>query len=659
MCRSRGNWRRASATAVHTALLMIVLSIALLGLPADAAAQSERVFRTLASLNVALEGSYGDEAADVGRLLDDLSQALAEWDRSSRETEVRLRAQLERSPQEAAAAREALGFLYLERSRFADAIAEFQGASTLAPTLASPHLLRGFALDSMGSSADAGTAFRRAWTLDPDNPVAAYMATARSSLDEMDRNRVRDTLLRIAQGATRDAGPRARSPFVHPAAPADDASGEPVFPLARYANAFSLAMRGQIDQAVLEVRKAAANDPLMIEQASRPEGMRQAAAALRSGRLSTALAALEMAVTAAPGSSEAHRMLGSVAAIAGDTAKSVDHLETAVRIRPDDERSWIALARTRADAGATSDAARTLEAAIAAIPDSGGLRWRYARLLMKVDRNADALDQYSEAQRRVAISGRALLHQSVAALATLQQDLGRTSDAINLRLRVDLNDGEAHRDLASVYTKQGRQDDAFAELAVATWLDPEEAFTLVALGQSHMAAHRDLDAIEALERAVALAPNLREARYALAQALTRAGRRADAQRQLTEFDRLRAEAIARDRRQMDIAAIKATAMRQSAQGQHRQSAETWKKVIALEPDVAQNYRDLAEVLVKAGALEESLQYFVKTAELDGVADVHGRLADVLARLGRTRESALARDTYERLRLEDFRRRPRR
>jgi tetratricopeptide (TPR) repeat protein len=247
----------------------------------------------------------------------------------------------------------------------------------------------------------------------------------------------------------------------------------------------------------------------------------------------------------------------------------------------------------------------------------------------------------------------------VAALASLQQDVARTADAVNLRVRVNLNDAEAHRDLASVYTKQGRQDEAFAELAIATWLDPDDALTLMALGHSHMAAQRDLDGIQALERAVALGPNLREARYALAQALTRGGRRADAQRQLTEFERLRAEAIARDRREMEIADLKGVAVRQSAGGQHRQSVETWKKVIALEPDVARNYLDLAEALVKAGALEESLQYFVKTAELDGVADVHWRLADVLARLGRTRESALARETYERLRLEDFRRRPRR
>jgi tetratricopeptide (TPR) repeat protein len=207
-----------------------------------------------------------------------------------------------------------------------------------------------------------------------------------------------------------------------------------------------------------------------------------------------------------------------------------------------------------------------------------------------------------------------------------------------------------------VYTKQGRQDQAFAELATAAWLDPDDPLTFVALGYGLMADHRDADAVAALERAVTLQPDLREARYALAQALMRASRREDAQRHLLEFERQRTEARARERRILDIDEARGEAARKSAAGQHREAVETWKKVIALQPDTAQNYLDLAEALVKAGALEDSLQYFVKTADLDGVAEVHLRLSDVLARLGRARESALARETYERLRLEDFRRR---
>ena len=198
-----------------------------------------------------------------------------------------------------------------------------------------------------------------------------------------------------------------------------------------------------------------------------------------------------------------------------------------------------------------------------------------------------------------------------------------------------------------MYTKQGRQDEAFAELAIAAWLDPDDPLTLVALGRSLMADRRDEDAVAALERAVTLQPDLREARYALAQALTRASRPADARRHLLEFERQRTEAVTRERRALDIAAAKGEAAMKSAAGQHRQAVDIWKKVIALEPDVAQNYLDLAEALVKAGALEESLQYFVKTAELDGVAEVHLRLADVLGSSGtRQGERPCARDLRE-------------
>jgi tetratricopeptide (TPR) repeat protein len=123
-----------------------------------------------------------------------------------------------------------------------------------------------------------------------------------------------------------------------------------------------------------------------------------------------------------------------------------------------------------------------------------------------------------------------------------------------------------------------------------------------------------------------------------------------------EFERQRAEAVAREERASDIESAKGEAARKSAAGLHVQAIDDWKQVIAREPHVANNYLDMAEALVKAGRLAESLQYFVKASEMDGVAEVHRRLADVLARLGRARESALARETYERLRLEDFRRR---
>ena len=126
--------------------------------------------------------------------------------------------------------------------------------------------------------------------------------------------------------------------------------------------------------------------------------MQQAAAALRRGTLRDAISALETLVKAAPGSSEAHRMLAIATGLASDSRRSVEHFEAALRIRPDDERSWIGLANTQLEAGSTADAVRTLEKAVAAIPLSGGLRWRLAGLLVRLERVGDALVQYAEAE---------------------------------------------------------------------------------------------------------------------------------------------------------------------------------------------------------------------------------------------------------------------
>jgi tetratricopeptide (TPR) repeat protein len=635
--------------------LILALTLASLAWPCRAAAQSAQVLRALDDLRGALVGSFGDERAEVARRLDDVSAAVATWDRAIRDAELALRARLAgATPADTALAHETLGAAYLERGRLADAVAEFEAASRLAPQRATPHLSRAFALDAMGGADRAAEAFRQAWTLDPDDPVTAYLALARSAIDGAELTRAGDTLARAALGAIAGSRARPRSAFPQrPAAPLA-AGSAPLFPLARYADGFAMAIEGRLDEAVTRMRAAAASDPLIADPASRSENMRQAADELRRGSLRGALSALERVVAASPGSSEAHRMLGTATALAGDIPTSIAHLEAALRLRPDDERSWTALADIHADAGALLEAVRTLEQAVTVIPDSGGLRWRLAGLLVKADRNADALEHYEVAERLLPLSGRAQVHQAVAALASLHQDVGRATAASDRRVRGDLNDAMAHRDLAGLYAKDGHQDAALAELAIAAWLDPDDQLTLVVFGHSLMAGGRDADAVAALERAVLLQPDLREARYGLAQALMRIGRRDDARQHLAEFERQRAEAGARERRALDVDALKEEAARRSAAGQHVQAAGIWRKVIAIEPGTARNYLVLADTLVKAGAFEESLLYLVKAAELDGVADVHRRLADVLARLGRAKESALALETYERLRLQDFR-----
>jgi tetratricopeptide (TPR) repeat protein len=560
----------------------LCLFAVLLACSREALAQSEPVVRALLNLHSTLEGRYGDEGVEVSRRFEDLSRALAGWDRSIP----------------------------------AEPIGDFQ------------------------------------------DPITAYQALTRPGASDMDRLRARAGLRLMARDVIRGRRTQPPSRFPPPPGLVDESGGAPRFPLARYAAVFASSLRGEVDQATVRMKEAAATDPLIIDPASRSDGMQKAAASLRLGSVRDAIGALEAVVKAFPASSEAHRLLATATGLAGDSRRSVEQFAAALKIHPDDERSWIALGNLHIEAGALTDAARALEKAIAAIPDSGRLRWMFAGVLVRLDRVGEALVHYTEAERLAPLSGRAAVHQAVAGAATLQQDVERAAAASEQRTRANPNDSAAHRDLASMYQKQGRQADAFAELAIAAWLDSNDQLTLSALGQSFMADGEDEDAVAAFERAVMLQPDLREARYGLAQALTRTSRREEAQRQLAEFERQRAEAAARERRALEIDSIKGEARRRSAAGQHAQAVTLWKKVLGMEPNRAQNYLELAEALVKAGSLEESLQYFVKTADLDGVAEVHLRLAEVLARLGRTRESGMARETYEKLRLEDFRRAPR-
>ena len=325
MCRSHGD-ALSPAMSIGLSLALVVALGAAEGAGSGLPHSARRSFarwRTCAPRSTARTAT---KAARWPAGLPTCQTAVANWDRSIRDAELRLRPRIEgASPDEASLAHEALGSAYLERGRFADAVTEFEAASRLAPQRASLHLSRAFALEAVGSPDRAAAAFRQAWTLAPDDPITAYLALARSALDGADLTRVRDAL--VAHGPGRDpwrAHPGPPSTFPDPAGSMGDSGGAPLFPLARYADGFALATAGRLDEAVARLRETAGSDPLLVDPASQTEGLRQAADALRRGSLRAALVALEKVVAASPGSSEAHRMLATAASLAGDTRASIE-----------------------------------------------------------------------------------------------------------------------------------------------------------------------------------------------------------------------------------------------------------------------------------------------------------------------------------------------
>jgi tetratricopeptide (TPR) repeat protein len=635
--------------------LVVVAALVAVFAGTDALAQDERFTRAAAALPAIFEGAYGDEGPRVAPALDELQQGLAEWDRALADAaEILKKRTAGVGLEQAADLHVAMGTMYFRRGRIAEALTQFESAIQTAPQQARPETLRAVALDALGRTDEAAAAFRRAWQLDPVDPGRAYLALARSAnstaLDADGLASARETLLTASRGAITGGSRRQSAAFPDLLATGDNRA--PVLPLALYADGFAMIAAGQHPAAIVRLREAAARDPLIIDAAYRTMRMRDGTAALRSGNLPAALTAFRAASAAVPSSSEAHRMLGIVLDLSGKPAESILQFQAALRIRPDDERSWIALARVRGDAGEAAQATTT-EAAIRAIPASARLRWGLASLYLKLDRKWDALQQYEAVSRLTVLGGAAAIQERIGNLASVRQDLAGAIAAQERRVRLNEDDVTAHRELADLYLKQGSHDEAFREAAVAVWLDPRDALSLVSLARSHLAGGRDSEALDALRQAVTLAPDLREARHAFGQLLIRVGQRDEGRQQLVEYQRLNEAASARDRRIDEVAGMKAEAAEEMRRGRPRRAADVWKRVIASEPDVAGNHRELAEALLKAGDLALSLTAFATAAELDGVAAVHLRIATLLERLGRTRESALARQTYVRLRLEDY------
>ena len=165
------------------------------------------------------------------------------------------------------------------------------------------------------------------------------------------------------------------------------------------------------------------------------------------------------------------------------------------------------------------------------------------------NRVADARREYQAALAGTLV-GRSVLLVGIARLAQVDGDPAGAIDAFARAVRLNPNDPNIHKELASAYAAEGRADDAFCELLAALLIDRRDAQVHAAIGQVYLDSGRNAEAVAAFNRALEMMPDRYEIRYALATALTRLGNTAEAARQLDLFDRLRREALERRRRDL-------------------------------------------------------------------------------------------------------------
>ncbi|HXH25873.1 MAG TPA: tetratricopeptide repeat protein [Vicinamibacterales bacterium] len=645
----------------HALLALLPCAALLASSVSPAAAQSQAFFDALSELTAAVDGTYGDEGPRIQAALDRMDRALAAWDREIQAFERRLRSASSVDDPGAAAPvarrRElarmhaTLGRMFAERGRRSDAQRELESAARLDPDDAEVHLLLGLLLRASGKAAEASSAFRQASMRDPGDPIKAYHAfRAAAAVDDARRlQEAQDALAaayrrvladRIRKPAVSDNGSGRFTVFLHRA----DTGRAVVLVPAAYVRGYAQIAEGDYDGALVELRRAAAADPLVSDPATRSSSIRTAITALKE-RAGEARGLLEREADRHD-SSEVHRLLGLAYWVDSQDEASIAHLELAVRRNGQNERARIALSRVLASAGRDEEAERVLLETLDAIPDSALACWWLANGYERVNRFADARRLLERAARGAA-AGRLQIWLAIGRLAANAADVAGAVETFDRAVEIYPNDAAARRHLAAAFLQQNRADEAFAELVAAVLVDPREAASHAEIGRIHLDAGRYDDAVAALRHAIALAPDHVEARYALATALLRLGR-ADAAAE--EFERV-AEAqrrmIAERRRDMTLDVLREEAALRAAEGHHGRAVDLWRQVIGREPERPSNHLGLARALLDAGRVDEAISEYERAAELGAEPAVYLQLADLYAKAGRMTDAARARTRYQR------------
>ena len=635
---------------------IVSLMLAALAVPSTAAAQRDAFLAAWVQFYQTLPGSYGDEGPPLAAHLEKMTAALSTWDREIRDAESQLQARLKGADANTALEVHAvLAALYLDRSRFDDALREFEAAIDVDPKRAAFHRYKGLIYQATARPAEAAEAFHTAWRLEPMDPQNAYrlLAYRATTTTRQEIEQALASFAAIEAEMVRATRPRATSPFRSTQAIDDDAGGAMGFVPPAYARGFSLLQQGRYVDGLSALRAAVDADPLVADAASRSEPMAQGSAALRRGAIGTAIERFEAAVASAAGSSEAHRLLGTAYGISGDIANSVRHLRDAVRLNPRDERAWLALARTLEDTGERSDAAAALRDGVAALPDSVALRWQLRSANReRIDDSDVAL--LAAAESVVLFAGKGALLEQLAGMAQGHLDYDQAVKLRELRVTLTPNNAAAHAALGRAHVEQGQEDTGYAELVTALLLDPLDGSTLTALGQLHLAAGRAPQAITALARALALDARNSQALNALGNALIRVGRVEEGQQRLEESVRRQAEDVEDQRSRRTAAMLTVQAEVQMARGEFAAALDLWKQATSIRRDSVRALQ-VANALIKAGRLEEAAAVLQAAATSNARPETHRRLAEVYAALGRTEESARERQTYTQQRLDELRR----
>ena len=588
-------------------------------------------------------GTFGDEGGDLLASVASMRAALDRWDRAVAQFQADANRAVSAGP-----VRVAVATVLLDRHRIEDALRELKAAERDDDGRVEVYTLQALAYGVLEKPADAARALRRALAINPDNPAALYALAqhlARLEQPAEATRALRD--LQRALGKREGASKAEAAPFERVDLVRQVAGVAPIFPQARYADGYAALRTGDYAKAVTRFAEAAAVDPIAGGEPATREPVARAAALIRAGQLETALQQLQSIVAGAPDRAEAHRLLALTYWLDDQPGKSIEHLRSAIRLAPGDERARVALADVLADDRRLAEAERELMQAVEGGLQSGRIHYQLAQLYERQSLLPQAATGYRASDAFGPFVGRDQFYRALGSLLVNQADFDGAVAVYSRRIDANPNSGEAHRQRGEIYFLQGRDEEALTEFLVATWLDPRDAKAYAAAGQVQVRMLKYGDARVTLERALAIDPGLKEARYALGTSLMRLGRTEDATRELEIFQRQQGEFEAAGQQAFQLDAIRREASRSLIAGSFDRAIVSYEEAVTMDPG-ARSQRDLGLALLRAKRPQEALERLQAAQRLDQTAEGFAYLADAYLAAGNRDESARQRALAQQL-----------
>lgn len=606
----------------------------------------------LGQFSLALDGTYGDEGPRLSSALDAMSAAVTRWDAFIQSRERAMVADVAgASPALAARMHLAVGGLYLDRLRIEDGLKELAAARAADASLPEVPLFQSLVHAQVtGNTAAAIDALKAARALRPNDPARTYLL-ARLLIGSAERDAGVELLQQVQYPTGQTA---ATAPFIRLDLVREVPGIDPFLPPVSYAEGFASIQKGDLARGIAQLRESLRRDPLMTIKSPRDgDPVARASAAFRSGLADDARTQLEAAVAQSNNRAEAHRILGMVNLADGNASAAISSLRTAVRLNPSDERARIALANALIESEQLDDAEQTLNDTLRVLPASGRAHYVLGLTYQRQGRRVDAIRELQAALTHKPLLGVNTIHRMIGTLQQDEQDLDAAAQAFAARADLVPNDHDAHRDLGRVYSLQGDDVQARAELEIAVLLDPQDTDALTALGQLHLRMGRFDEAADVSRRALEVDRAHREARYVHATSLIRMGNVDAGNVEMEVFQRLQEEDGEARARTFELGRLRREASVARAAGDYTTAVALLQRVLVIEPRVATSHMDLGLALLEAGQVAAAIERLNTAAALNAPLDVHRQLAKAYATLGQKDESAREQATYERLRRESI------